>query len=294
MITVVITTYKREPSLIIRAIQSVLCQTFKDIEIIVVDDSPADYPYRKDVEAAVLKCQKNSNISIFYIQHEKNCGACVARNTGMKHAKGEYIAFLDDDDEWLPEKLEKQIHVLISTDAALVYCGRICKNDITGESIAENVHFINGDVFNQLIYSNFIGSTSFPLLKTDCLKAIGGFDEQMQSAQDYDVWLRIAEKYKVNYVKEPLVIYHEHGGEQITSNPKKKISGLERINEKYKRYIENNKDIWYRRKITLVPYYAKAGDRRTAFQIWLTCAGRCPEKVIDNLRYFRSVIKGKR
>ena len=288
MISVIITTYKREPSLIIRALHSVLSQTYKDIEIIVVDDSPADYPNRKDVEKAVYDCQKeNGDIAISYIQHERNCGACAARNTGMNHANGEYIAFLDDDDEWLPEKLEKQFHVIHLSDAALVYCGRICRNDISGKSVVENNKYYKGRVFTQLLYSNFIGSTSFPLLKTDCLKQIGGFDEKMQSAQDYDVWLRIAKNKQIDYVAEPLVVYHEHDGEQITTNPQKKINGLERLNAKYQNQLSADNMLYWKRNIVLIPYYIENGEKKKGFRIWLNCVKKRPLAIIDNLKYLK-------
>ncbi len=133
MVSVIITTYKREPEMVLRAIDSVLVQTFHDIEIIVVDDSPADFPARKDVRAAVeMRQNENARISIRYIAHSKNKGACVARNTGLEAATGEYIAYLDDDDEWLPEKIEKQMQVMQKSNAGLVYCGNTVKNDRTG------------------------------------------------------------------------------------------------------------------------------------------------------------------
>lgn len=294
MISVIITTYLREPMFVIRAIDSVICQTYKDIEIIVVDDSPTDYALRKDVEKAVLEYYEKNNIEIKYIAHDKNRGACASRNTGMSYARGKYIAYLDDDDEWLPEKLEKQIKVMISSNAGLVYCGRICKDDTTGVSTIEKIKYYKGNVFDKLLYMNFIGSTSFPLIKTECLKEVGGFDEQMQSAQDADVWLRIAEKYQIDYVEEPLVIYHKHDGEQITSNPIKKINGLERLNEKYKEHIENNLKLWYRRKIFISPYYSIAGQRKKAMNIWFACVCRCPWKVIENIKYLRMIMKGNK
>ena len=97
LVTVVITTYKRPPEIVNRAIQSVLMQTYPHIELIVVDDSPADYELREETARLVTGIGGNTR----YIQHEKNLGACAARNTGLKHANGVYIAFLDDDDEWL-------------------------------------------------------------------------------------------------------------------------------------------------------------------------------------------------
>ncbi len=295
MISVVITTYMREPSLVARAIDSVLCQTYRDIELIVVDDSPVDYPLRKAVEAMVIARKKNTDdIEIKYIAHDKNHGACAARNTGLNWAEGEFIAYLDDDDEWLPEKLEKQIRVMYTPDVALVYCGNINKNDNTGVSIPKDTDYFDGYVFHRLLYENFIGSTSFPLIRTDCLKSINGFDEQMQSAQDYDVWLRIAEKHKISFISEPLVIYHVHNGEQITSSPQKKINGLERLNLKNEKYLNADKKLWHRRHIVITPYYAMIGNKRKALKTWLQCFTKCPGKVKENIKYLEIIIQTKK
>ena len=105
LVSAVIITYKRKPEIVKRALESVLSQTYRPLEIIVVDDSPCDYELRSQVRETV----ESFNEEICYIQHEKNCGACVARNTGLKRAHGKYIAFLDDDDEWVSDKIEKQI-----------------------------------------------------------------------------------------------------------------------------------------------------------------------------------------
>lgn len=292
LISAVITTCKRSPDIVTRAINSILAQTYKNIEIIVVDDSPPEYSERSSLKKAVEDLRdKSPDIEIRYIPHETNQGACVARNTGMNAAKGKYVAYLDDDDEWLPSKLEKQMKVMESSRAALVYCGCICVNDDTGAIDDEMVEYHRGNVFNKLLYKNFIESTSFSLIKLDCLKEIGGFDPLMQSAQDYDVWLRIAEKYEVDCVKEPLVIYHEHSGERITTNPAKKISGLERINSKYEDYLEKDPALWRQRHIVLTPYYAMAGDKRKAFSVWRQCCLKKPFKVIDNMKYFARIIR---
>ncbi len=291
MVSVIISTHKREPTIVSRAVESVLRQTYRDIEIIVVDDSPSDYPLRTDVEDAVRRHgAENHGIPVAYYAHETNRGACAARNTGIRHAKGEYIACLDDDDEWMPEKLAKQMRVMQSSEAALVYCGCICKNDVTGVAGERKTEYHRGYLFEKLLARNFIDSTSIPLIRKECVIAAGGFDEEMQSAQDCDLWLRIAEKYPIDYVEEPLVIYHEHGGEQITSNPVKRINGLERLNEKYKSYLDADKNLWHRRHIFITPYYAMAGDGKKALRVWFQCVLKCPGKVIENLKYLRLII----
>ena len=295
MISVVITTYKRGPSLVARAIDSVLCQTYRDIELIIVDDSSAEYQFREDVQAMVLERKTTTDgIRIKYIAHDENRGACAARNTGLSVAKGDFIAYLDDDDEWLPQKLEKQITLMHNADVALVYCGSVTQNDETGVSTNKETDYYRGCVHQKLLYGNFIGSTSFPLIRTDCLKGIDGFDEQMQSAQDYDVWIRLSEKYKVDFVPEPLVIYHEHSGIQISGSPLKKINGLERLNQKNEKYLMSDVELWHRRHIVLTPFYAMIGEKKQALKIWLQCVRKCPAKVKENIKYLETILQMKK
>ena len=97
LVSAIITTHDRDPETVIRAVNSVLCQTYGKIELIVVDDSSAKYPKRNAVENAV----RAASSDIVYIRHAENRGSCAARNTGLAHANGYYVAFLDDDDEWL-------------------------------------------------------------------------------------------------------------------------------------------------------------------------------------------------
>ena len=278
--------------MLLRALDSVIAQTYSDMEIIVVDDSPSDYPFRTDIKAAIEKRKKEyPGISINYIVHPKNMGACVARNTGLSAAKGEYVAYLDDDDEWLPDKTEKQLEVIQQSKAALVYCGSLCIDDNTGEYCFGKKEYIKGKLLDRLLYSNFIESTSYPLIRKECLLDVGGFDPLMQSAQDYDVWLRLAEKYEIDYVKEPLVKYHLHDGERITSNPNKKIHGLERINEKYANYLAKDRKLWWKRHIVTARYYVLDNNAKKALSIWWKCVCRCPGYIYQNICYLFSIMQ---
>ena len=287
MVSAIITTYKREPEMVLRALDSVLAQTYKDMEIIVVDDSPSDYSARGNVRNAIEKRQhENTDMNIRYIAHEKNKGACVARNTGLSIANGEYIAYLDDDDEWLPDKIEKQVKIIQKSDVALVYCGQIIKDDNSGACREGKKKYVREDAFNELLLSNFIESTSYPLIRKRCLIEIGGFDPLMQSAQDYDVWLRLAERYEIDYVPEPLVLYHEHDGERITTNPEKKISGLERINQKNARYLEMDRKLWWKRNIGISYYYSLSKNNKKALFLWFQCVKKYPENIFENSKYF--------
>ena len=292
MVSAIVTTYKREPSMVLRAVNSILAQTYNDMEIIVVDDSPKDYPYREEVKRTVTdRLEEFPQVKFIYIRHEHNMGACVARNTGLNAASGEYIAYLDDDDEWLPEKIEKQVKKIEQSDAVLVYCGSYCKNESKGTCEIVRKEYISGYAFTALLYRNFIESTSYPLIRKDRLQEIGGFDPLMKSAQDYDVWLRLVEKNKIDYVPEPLVIYHEHVGERITSDPNKKIQGLERINSKYIHYLEKDRKLWWKRNIAIVPYYSYNHEYRKAFFVWAKCVKKRPEKILENILCFLRIIK---
>lgn len=287
MVSVIITTYKRNASIVSRAVKSVISQTCSDWELFVIDDSPADWPERINVESAMSQFVAEDN-RIRYIKHERNLGACAARNTGLWKANGEYIAYLDDDDEWVEEKLYKQLNVLDKADpsVALVYCGSIYYYEESAQSIPHKDTFVRGKVFDQLIMKNFIGGTSFPLIRTEALKAIEGFDDQMQSGQDLDAWLRLAQIYEIDYVAEPLVIYHLHEGEQISTSPKKRIAGVERRIYKFYEYFMSNH---YQYNICLMDLACEyAFDQQVLQAIRTVWKGICiyPQNLINNIKVF--------
>ena len=288
LITAVITTHKRPVEILERALKSVLSQTYDNMEIIVVDDSPSNYECRIDVKRMV---ESYSYKNVKYIQHDKCKGACAARNTGIKYSRGKFIAFLDDDDEWKPSKIEKQLKMFVKDSIALVYCGKEIKDDRTGVVTYPKTKYLSGSVYPELIKRNFIGSTSFPLLRTSSLKEVGGFDELMQSLQDADVWLRISQKYEVSYVEEPLVIYHVHAGERITSNYVLRINGLERINEKNWDYIQAHKEALYFRLSAILPYYAGNRQMRKALKLWIRTVFLKPLEIKNNVFCLMRMIK---
>ena len=161
-VTAVITTYKRSVAMVERALLSVINQTYRPIEVIVVDDSPMDYAERGAVGDMV---KKYADAGVIYVETEGNLGACAARNIGLSMAKGEYIAFLDDDDEWLPEKIEKQTALFISDDIALVYCGSYTVYDDSGKSIERKMKRHKGFVHDELMLKNFIARISPDVLR---------------------------------------------------------------------------------------------------------------------------------
>ncbi|MGA9059672.1 MAG: glycosyltransferase, partial [Terriglobia bacterium] len=188
-VTVIIPTFNRA-SIVGRAIRSVLGQTYQDWELIVVDDCSTD-----GTEQAVRSFSDNR---IKYIRHDRNCRASAARNTGIRCAQGEYVAFLDDDDEWLPEKLQKELEVFRNSDpeVGLVYTGWIILDE-RGKVLKVRMETKSGWVYDALLDCNFIGSPSRVTVKKQVLDRVAGFDETFLNAEDYEFCLRVARVSKV-------------------------------------------------------------------------------------------------
>ena len=241
MISCIVTTYKRPVGVLKRAVDSILCQTFQDIEIIVINDAPEDTVQSE----AIRKLLNRYNKDIRYAETKMPKGACNARNMGIEMATGEYLAFLDDDDEWLPGKLEQQMSCMKENPCALVYCAhyfvdkegkkRLIREPFAATGIREYE-------FERLLCCNFIGSTSYPLLRRDAIEAVGGFSEALESSQDHDLWLRIAEKYSICYCEEPLVnLYYSE--DSISRDKEKLIQGYEYLLEQYGEYYEKDREL---------------------------------------------------
>jgi len=233
LISVIIPTHNRA-ELLRRAIKSVLNQTFEDFELIVVDDASTD----STPEVAT----GFDDPRIRYIRLKKNSGAPTARNTGIKRSRGAFIAFLDDDDEWLPRRLELQMKKFeeLEKDFGVVYGAFYYVSQQTGRIIGKRTPAHRGWIYRELLVENFIGSPTL-LIRRECFKRAGLFDPKLTSSQDWDMWLRIARYYKFDYVEEAVAKYYVHG-KQITFNLDKYIPGRER-------FIRKHMDIWKNRKV---------------------------------------------
>jgi len=233
MVSVIIPTYNRA-HLIGRAVQSVLNQTHRDFEIIIIDDGSTD----KTLETI----NRFDDSRIKYIRHLNNKGAAAARNTGIRAAKGEYIAFLDSDDEWLPEKLEEQIKIIEGTPAEIgvIYagCRRIMKGKeyyIPSSRIAEK----EGRIFNTILRFYIIYMSSV-IVKSDVFRKLGLFDESLPPLEDWDLWIRISKQYFFKYVDKPLVISHYTLG-SISTYRKNCFKAAKLILKKHFREFKKNK-----------------------------------------------------
>lgn len=295
MVTVVITTYKRKLDIVERAIRSVVAQTYRDWELIVVDDSPEDYEYRLEIKKMVNRYA--NDYQVVYHANPKSSGACFSRNVGLEMARGEFIAYLDDDDEWMPSKLERQTEAMNNADGhvALVYCPYYSIDEETGQKKAVKKPMRSGMLYEYLLeVGNIFGGMSMPLMRTACVKDVGGFDILMQSAQDIDLWLRLAKKYPVIYLDEPLVNYYIHGGDQISTNPYKRIAGLTRLNEKNRDYLETHKKVKWKREMGLIEFYVQAGERKEALKIWANTFRLCPARMKENLKELARIMINKK
>ena len=202
-VSVIITTYNRS-YLLSKAIQSVLSQSFHGFEIIVVDDAS------QDNTAQIVNVFSDKRIR--YIRHHVNKGYCHSKNNGVKNANGEYIAFLDDDDEWFPEKLSMQVSMLDNSPLKIgvVYTGSIAVDIANGKELYTRISTMRGNIFQHLIrYEEFI-TTSSVLLRNICFEKVGLFDESIDYCSDYDMWLRIAKEFYFECIQVPLVKYGIH------------------------------------------------------------------------------------
>lgn len=212
-VSVIIPTYKNRGGLI-NSIESVLSQDYDNIEIIVVDDNDPCTAERKITEELIK--QYTSNPRFKYIRHEKNRNGAAARNTGIRNSKGEYIAFLDDDDLFLDNKISKQVAYLEShPEHDAVYCLAQKKNKVASSAIIEG----NGTKEILLLKSNFYTPTL--MFRREALIQINGFDENFIRHQDYELLLRFfSKKHTIGCVPDVLVEIGTNAGENMLSGEK--------------------------------------------------------------------------
>lgn len=212
-VSIIIPTYNRA-HLIERSIRSILNQTYEDFELLIVDDGSTDNT--KEVVEGI------GDVRIRYISCATNGGAAKARNVGIAEAKYDYIAFQDSDDEWHPDKLEKQMKVMktASPDTGLVYC-EYHYNGLNGmEDICPDrkipLEQKRGNIFPQLLAGNMIG-TPVMLVKRECFDKVGGFNENFPCMEDYELVLRIAREYRIEFIPEVLLEVHANY-QSVTNN----------------------------------------------------------------------------
>lgn len=259
--SVIIPTYNRL-DLLEKAIKSVDDQTFQDYEIIVVNDNPDE---KSRIDALVNKFNKTK-----VIHHSSSKGGNAARNTGILHAQGDLLAFLDDDDLWLPQKLALHLKEhdkepeagLIFSDCLYVY---------NNPSIANKLYSadVPSDVISAMGEAKFCPATSsIVTIRRECTKKCGLFDESLSSFQDWDYWFRIAHEYRLVHIPTVLVHYTQHLGDRTSNNEDKRRKGLNQICTKW----GNEINVREFKKNSIISIYYKnsrnalmSGEKFTAF-----------------------------
>jgi glycosyltransferase involved in cell wall biosynthesis len=248
LVSVILPTHNR--ALILpRAIESVLTQTYDNIELIIVDDCSTDET--REVVSAL------SDLRVTYLRLEENAGGSGARNRGIAIAKGEFIAFQDDDDEWLPHKLNKQMEVFLSgsPNLGLVYTGIIVvQNGFESRVVPKH----RGMIFELQVREDHILCTATWLAKKSCFndKRVGRFDERLPARQDYDMSLRLSKHYAVDFCNECLVRVYRDMESSISTNTVKRVEGHLMVLDKINNSIEMGS--MKRRKVNSSHYYSIA------------------------------------
>jgi glycosyltransferase involved in cell wall biosynthesis len=257
-VSVVVPTYSRG-RMLARALESVLAQTEPDFEVFVVDDgSPGDEQAR--VVAAF------GDARLHYSRLPEQRGPAAARNAGIRLGCAPYVAFLDDDDEWLPDKLARQLAVIERAPRSVggVCTARFTVNRLTGTVV--ETRWPPAHVERPLHQSldNFI-TTSSLLVKRECFEAVGQFDEdpRLASSEDFDLWLRISHVYRFTYLDEPLVRYFVHG-QQLMTDYGKRARALTRILEKHAALFRDDGKAFSRFHVDLGILYRHGGDAARA------------------------------
>lgn len=228
LVTAAITTYNR-PVQAKRAIRSVASQTYEPVEVIVVEDGS---------ETGIETWLDDQGLDARYVRHDSNRGLAAARNTAIDTSTADYIAFLDDDDEWKPRRIERTVHRLRSipedrlSTFGVVYCGTERRRNGQVLSIG---HPENEGNLKEAIMDK--GASTLPsscLFSKEALEAVGGYDESLPSSIDHDIWMALAAGgYDAYTVDEPLVVTHDPFEHSMETDTVSRIRGVRRYVEKW-------------------------------------------------------------
>ncbi|WEL24026.1 glycosyltransferase family 2 protein [Candidatus Nanohalovita haloferacivicina] len=231
--SVVVPTYQRTDELV-RALDSIKSQTYRDFELLVIDDNP-EKEYREKVREIVEEFREQASFSVKLLINSDKQGVSSARNLGIENSEGEYIAFLDDDDWWKPEKLERELDAFENNEYDAVYSAIEMYRDGEVKDIVRK----RGEIgLEDILEKDMIGSPSKVTVTKKYLERIDGFDEDIPSGEDWDLWIRlIKEGCTFGYIDEPLVRYQQENNSK-SSQMDIATEGREKITEKYSELLD--------------------------------------------------------
>lgn len=280
--SVIIPTYNRE-KLIGRAIDSVLNQTFKDFELIIVDDGSTDNT--KEI------IERYTDQRIRYI-YKENGGQNSALNKGIEFAKGKYVAFLDSDDEWLDEKLRKvyiKYHTDTNIDIVYHYVGTRRKNGI----VSLRNDCLEGYVYKEVLWQEYLCCPTALVCKKICLDRIGGFDEKFVMYQDDEICYRLTKLYHVGLIKQVLGVMHGDASNRVTTDYVRTARDYLQLINKFKKDIIKNcgkqkiADMYYKAAF----HFAKAGNFKMSRKVYNLISRYDVGKKYSRICYCGKVIK---
>lgn len=286
-VSVIIPTFGRSETFG-RTLKSLERQTYKNFEVIVVDDNGKLSPFSEEIRRVIRSFNR---LNIRYFVNEVNSGAPFSRNVGLTKATGSVIAFLDDDDEWHDNKLEKQLLLFDSLDSKYGFIG--CYWEVVRKESTVRIEMpkYRGNIFPRLAL-NYVGPTSAILFRAEVLKRVGGFDVGLSARQDIDLYYRIAKEYWFEFVPEVLMKYHHHP-DMMSRNFKKRLDALLDFEKKHddlrlygKRYSEF--------KERLGELYALNGMTRQAVQCFFGALTRRPFAIPIYGKLFLALVRGKK
>lgn len=214
-VSVIIPTYKRYKN-ISKIVENVLCQDYPNYEVIIIDDNGIGSSYQKNTFKSIERLLKQYN-NLRYIAHDVNSGACIARNTGIKEAKGDYVAFLDDDDYWHHSFLTNMMSTILKERVDIAY-SNFYRIDESGIFYNRKEKLYSGMIRTQLLNGWCPATTSLFFIKKSLLLSNGGFDENMKNLEEYDLWIRLSENNIFACCEKRLVLKSESNHEQLTNN----------------------------------------------------------------------------
>ncbi len=297
-VSVIMPTFKRSVDFVSRAVNSLLNQTYHNIEIICVDDSPANYEHREDIKHYFETLQATN---VKYIQNQYNIGGALSRNVGIENSQGQYITFLDDDDEYLPDKVESQLNFMLENDCDLSFT-KMLIYDEHDKIVDVREHFFesydNEYLLKYHLCRHMTGTPTF-MFKADKLKAIGGFDDA-KCGQEFLLMLKAIEHgLAIRYIPDcHMKVYkHQSGGISFSHN---KIIGekhLYQTKKKYFRLLSSSQRAYIRFR-----YYAVMAVAYKRNQKYLCCIGAAicsalssPIDIVrEVIKFVRNIFKSRR
>jgi len=262
MVSVIISTYNR-PDMLVRALQSVHNQTYKDFEIVVVNDNGVD------VENIIKKSRQEGRTT--YVRHEKNRGSAASRNSGLKVARGRYVVYLDDDDIFYPDHLDTLVKFLENSDYKVAYTDayRAVQRRMGGEFevVERDVPYSVDFDYDLILIENFVPLLCF-MHEKGCLDEVGSFDENLLTFEDWDLWIRMSRKFEFAHIKK-VTCEFSWRQDGTTKTSRKDIALLrEKVSQfmydKYREYRRGRPKVIQTHNAVGVLYF-KQGQKNKAF-----------------------------